>query len=189
MPASVVQICNLALAKIGSPSITALDEDSREARACSLTFPFARDEVLQLRPWASCVKRIALTLLDEAPAFEFTAAWQLPADFLELVRLGDDDNSTTNHRIEGRLLLTSTETANIIYTYRNEDTATYEPVLVDLIASRMAIDLALMVANSSSLAQGLTQLYEMKRQRARAVDGRSSGQPAYTYTSFVDSRG
>jgi len=188
MPASVVQICNLALAKIGSPPIASLDQDSREARACSLTFPFARDEVLQLRPWASCVTRSSLTMLDTAPLFEFKSAWQLPADYIDLVRLGDDDNAQIKHRIEGRVLLTNTDTARIIYIFRNEDTSTFEPVLSDLIASRMAIDLALMVANSASLANGLTQIYEIKRQRAKAVDGLSSGQPDFSFTSFVDAR-
>lgn len=189
MPASVVQICNLALAKIGSPPIASLDEDSREARACSLIFEFCRAEVIQIRPWASCVKRASLAKLDAAPLFEFTAAWQLPSEFLDLVRLGDDDNAAINHRIEGRVLLTATGTANIIYTYLNEDTSTYEPVLVDLIASRMAVDLALQVANNASMAQALTQAYEMKRQRAKAVDGQSSGQPAFASNSLVDARG
>lgn len=188
MPASQVQICNLALAKIGSPPITSLDEDSKAARACSLIYPFARDEVLQIRPWSSCVSRVGLTKLDAAPIFEFTSSWQLPADFIDLVRLGDDDNAQIKHRIEGRVLLTNTETANIIYIFRNEDTVTYEPVLVDLIASRMAIDLALMVANSASLAQGLTSIYETKRTRAKAVDGQATGQPDFTTASFVDAR-
>jgi hypothetical protein len=186
--ASVVQICNLALSKIGSPPISALTEDSREAQACSMIYEPLRDEVLQIRPWASCTKRVALAMLSDVPAFEFSAAWQLPADFLDMVRLGDTDNETINHRIEGRTLLTSTTTANIIYIFRNDDSGTYEPVLVDLIASRMAVDLAMTVAQSAAMAQALYTAYEQKRQRAKSVDGQANGQPSFTTVTFLDAR-
>jgi len=186
--ASVVQICNLALSKIGSPPISSLTEDSREAAACSMIYEPLRDEVLQIRPWASCTKRVALAMLDEAPAFEFTAAWQLPSDYLDLVRLGDTDGADINYRIEGRVLLTNTETANIIYIFRQEDSGTYEPVLVDLIASRMAVDLSMTVAGSGTMGQALYQAYEQKRTRAKSVDGQAVGQPSFTFTSLVDAR-
>jgi hypothetical protein len=187
--ASVVQICNLALSKIGSPPITDLGEGSREASACSMIYAPLRDEVIQIRAWPSCTKRASLALLSEAPAFEFTAQWQLPADFLDLVRLGDSDDVTLPHRIEGRALLTNTDTANVIYVYRNENSGDYEPVLVDLVASRMAVDLAMTVANSVSMSQALYQAFEQKRQRAKSVDGQASGQPNYSEQTLLDARG
>lgn len=189
MPADVITICNLALGKIGSPPITAIDDGSREARACALIFESCRDEVLQLRPWPSSVDRASLSLIDETPGFEYTSVYQLPPNFLDMVRLGDDDNANVPHKIEKqKRLLTNASTANILYIFRNEDPATYEPVLVDLIATRMAVDLALTVAMSTSLQESKTKQYEMQRQRARSVDGMTTGTPSFSVTTVIGSR-
>lgn len=186
--ASVIHICNLALAKIGSPSISSLDEESKEASSCGLLYESIRDEVLQVRPWPSCTKRDALALLDETPAFEFTYAYQLPSDFLDMVRFGASDDTTSPYRIEGRKVLTNISPAQCLYIFRNTDTAQYEPMLVDLIATRMAVDLALLVAQSSTMNAAQRQDYEVKRQRARSNDGWARGEPTYNTVTFVEMR-
>jgi len=188
MGASKIKICNLALSKIGGGVIADLDEGSAAASACALIYDDVRDEVMQIRPWASCVKRATLARLDESPAFEWANKYQLPPDFLDLTRLGDDPNDPRPYAIEGRALLTNESTAPVIYVFRNEDPGTYEPVLVDLIATRMAVDLAMSVAGNASLKTALGQEYEMKRQRAKAVDGQSTGQPNFTTVTWVEAR-
>lgn len=188
MGASQIKICNLALSKIGGGVITDLEEGSPKASACKLIYDDVRDEVLQIRSWASCVKRATLAKLADAPPFEWANAFQLPADFLDLSRLGTDPNVSPPYAIEGRTLLTNEGTAPVIYIFRNEDPGTYEPVLVDLIATRMAVDLAMSVAGNASLKTAVGQEYEMKRQRAKAVDGQSTGQPGFTTVTFVEAR-
>ena len=188
MGASQIEICNLALAKIGGGVITSLDEGSTAASTCKLIYGAVRDEVLQIRPWASCVKRASLAKLDEAPPFEWANAFQLSPDFLDLSRLGSDPNAQPPYAIEGRVLLTNEGTAPVVYVFRNDDPMTYEPVLVDLIATRMAVDLSMPVAGSASLKTALGQEYEMKRQRAKAVDGQSTGQPNFTTVTWVEAR-
>jgi hypothetical protein len=188
MGASQIKICNLALSKIGGGVMVSLDEGSTAAAACKLIYDDVRDEVLQIRPWASCVKRGTLAKLDDGPPFEWTNAFQLPPDFLDLTRLGSDQNASPPYSIEGRTLLTNEGTAPVVYIFRNEDPMTYEPVLVDLIATRMAVDLAMSVAGNAALKAALSQEYEMKRQRAKAVDGQSTGQPNFTMTTWVEAR-
>ena len=70
--ASQVDICNYALAKIGSTPIADLMEDSKEARSCLTIYALVRDEVLQVRPWPSCTARGGLQPLSDAPSFEFS---------------------------------------------------------------------------------------------------------------------
>ena len=186
--ADMITICNLALSKIGEPPISDLEEGSREARAVGLIYAACRDEVMQLRPWTSCVTRTSLSPLSDSPSFEYSYAYVLPSDFIDLVRLGESDDDQIAYKIESGMLLTDSETAYIIYIYRNENAGNYEPKLVDLIASRMAVDLALSVASNQSMSESKRQQYELGRQMARSIDGQTIGQPSFTFTSFVDAR-
>lgn len=188
MGASQITICNLALSKIGGGTITALDEGSAAASACKLIYDSVLAEVLQLRPWASCIARTTLARLAQPPAFEWANAFELPADFLGLVRLGADCNHSPPYAIEGRGLLTNEEAAPVLYVYLNNDPMSYEAALVDLIASRMAVELAMSVAGNASLKGVLAQEYEVKRQRAKAVDGQSVGVPDFVSDTFADAR-
>lgn len=63
-----VQICNLALQKIGTRStIAALTEDSNEARNCNLLYAPTRDEVLGMAFWNFARSTRTLALLKSAP--------------------------------------------------------------------------------------------------------------------------
>lgn len=46
-----VGVCNLALSAMGTATIESLDEDSAEARACSLWYEPTLNKVLRSRPW------------------------------------------------------------------------------------------------------------------------------------------
>jgi hypothetical protein len=65
---SDTEICNKALAKIGTRSdIASLDEDSNEARACSLIYATTRDEVLSMAHWNFAKRTATLSLIKSAP--------------------------------------------------------------------------------------------------------------------------
>ena len=54
--ASVVQICNSALNQLGASSITALTENSKNARICNERYETVRDAVYRSHPW-NCLLR------------------------------------------------------------------------------------------------------------------------------------
>lgn len=65
---SEVDVCNLALANIGTRStIAALTEDSNEARACNLWYATTRDEVTGMAFWNFARKTVNLSLIKSAP--------------------------------------------------------------------------------------------------------------------------
>ena len=66
--ASVVDICNLALAHLGDDAtISSIDppEGSAQAEHCKRFYTSARDTLLQLHPWNFASKRIALAELGD----------------------------------------------------------------------------------------------------------------------------
>lgn len=65
---SITQICNRALASIGTRStIASIDEDSPEAQNCKLIFEDTRDEILSMAPWNFARKTGTGTLIKSAP--------------------------------------------------------------------------------------------------------------------------
>ena len=56
--ASVVQICNSALNQLGASSITALTDDSKNARLCNERYTTIRDAVFRAHPWNCLIKRV-----------------------------------------------------------------------------------------------------------------------------------
>lgn len=65
---SIVDIANRALSGVGTRStITAFNEDSNEARAVTLLYDSARDQLLRMAPWNCATNYNILALLKSAP--------------------------------------------------------------------------------------------------------------------------
>lgn len=75
---SIVDIANRALSGVGTRStITALTEDSNEARAVTLLFDAARDQLLRMAPWNCATNYDILSLLKSAPGTPENPSQQL----------------------------------------------------------------------------------------------------------------
>jgi hypothetical protein len=185
---SKVTISNLALAKVGSPPISSMDEDIHEARCCNLIFEAHRDEVLQIRPWPSCTKRVKLQRIADSPAFGYQYAYRLPADYIDVQHLGTTASDKIPFEVEGNTLLTDAEEAPLKYTFRNTETARYEPGLVELIACRMAIVLAMTVAQNASMQVAKQQEFDKARMLLRVADGPATGHTEFEETTIVQAR-
>lgn len=92
MSYSEVEICNIALARIGiDRAIASLSEQSKEARNCARFYPLARDETLERVPWPFAVKTAALALIGDntlnnlLPGYGYS--YQLPADALTVLEV------------------------------------------------------------------------------------------------------
>jgi hypothetical protein len=84
MAKSDVELCNMALARIGiTMAITSLDERSKEAMQCKLFFEMTRDKVLGDAPWPFARRTALLQLTGDAPQ-RWGYSYQYPGDCLRL---------------------------------------------------------------------------------------------------------
>jgi hypothetical protein len=173
---SEVAICNMALASVGrGAQITALDEASQAARARKLRYPYARDAVLRAYDWNFAAKRAALAKNAVAPAFEYANAYDLPADCLLVRSVFDGD--AAKWVVEGRQILTDMgDPIFVKYTALVSDTTRFDSLFVEALAARIASDIAVQLSESTSRAQGLWQVYQLKLIEARRRDAQE-GQP------------
>jgi len=193
---SVVDICNEAMDLLGAATITALTENSKEARLCNRRFETVRDAVFRAHTWNVSIQRSSLALDTDTPAFGFAYQFSLPTDpyCLRVVSFWNSNvnndvaayDSNVMFKIEGRKVLSNEGTCSIIYIARVTDTEQYDPLLSSTIAHRLASETAYAITGSNSLAQSMYALYQARLSEARSMDA-LEGYPeqlqADTYTN------
>lgn len=165
MAQSETDICNLALGKLGEQRIASLNENTPAARACNLVYADTRDALLRSHRWNFAEKRQTLTELADEPAFGWAHQFELPADCLRVLELNDTefgDNLTDEYKIEGRAILTDTDSVDIVFTYRNTDVSTYDALFVKALAYELAIELSEVIRGTTSKTAELVQAYERR---------------------------
>ena len=165
--ASVVDICNLALATLGQEKIVALDDNTKKARLCNQFYPILRDEVLREHPWNSAMARISLAPLSTTPAYYYGYEYQQPADCLRVMKLED---VTAEHKIEGRKILAHSSTLKILYLKQITDPNEFDSMLVTTLAARIAWALALPITSSTKIQKETRADYHALLASARSID-------------------
>ena len=177
MAVSAVQICNMALAKIGNYSITSLDDATKEARACKVFYPFLRNEMLQSHPWNFAMSRADISAaLTTTPAFQWDYAYTLPADCLRVWELY---GSTAEWVCEDWQLLTNQDAEIYIrYIKLIETTGRYSPAFDSCLATRVGAELATKLADDKKMRlELLNELYTVQLPNAYALNAMEGNRP------------
>lgn len=177
--ASQVAICNLALLKFGSITITSITEDTREARACHSLWELTRDDLLYSYPWKFALLRYTLGApLAAAPEFEYDYQYTLPADCLRVFEMYE---STENWTVENGVFLCNRNSADddiyIRYIAKITDVSKYHPAFVKCMATALAAELAVKLKDDAKLRLSLLQELETYVARAYKLDA-IEGEPA-----------
>ena len=184
--ASEVQICNLALAKIGDQQITSLTENSKAGRLCNLVYEPLRDATLRAHPWNFAITRETLALHSVAPSYEYTAKFTLPVNFLRL--LGTDMVDTAEFVLEGSFILCNASTLIIKYVKQETDPNQYDWLFVEALSARIAAELAISIADSRTMSVDLFNLYGTKLSEARTADATEGTPDDITADTWLNSR-
>jgi hypothetical protein len=169
MAVSEVQICNLALSKIGDEfSISAIGEDGREGEQCELFFEHTRDHILQSHPWNFAIGRSALSQDATSPAFEYTNQFLLPGDFLRALSLYNEQEP---FKIEGDRLLTDASTANLVYIKKVTNTVLFPPLFTEILVTRLAAEMSQVISDDNALTERLFIESDKKLREAKRRDG------------------
>ena len=175
---SNVALANFALTILGEDRITSLDDNLKRARDVKALFDITRDSLIAGYNWSFAKTRIQLPALADPPAFEYALAFQLPADCLRIVFVGDyyAGLDLTNYRgapvkeftIEGRQILTNlSDPLNLQYIKRVTDSGQFSANFETAFACKLAYELAEPLSSSTSKKE--SALKEFDRAIALAV--------------------
>jgi hypothetical protein len=167
--ASKVEICNRALQKLGAKRITALTDDSVNARACNFAYDPVRLAELQAHPWAFAVKRATLAASATAPTHTKTRIFPLPADYLRLLPNDPEENfNTIEWQVEGNNIVTNDDAPlNIRYVADITDPNAFSALFREALSAKLALELAEELSQSNTKKRDLAELYDREIAKAR----------------------
>lgn len=188
--ASVVQICNIALTRIGqSKLIDSLAERSVAAEMCTLHYEACRDEVLRDFDWPFAEARVALAGIGQPPS-NWTFRYRLPDNCLKArsIAVPGTDYPTSEQRIPfkvvyasgGKAVVTNQEAAELIYTVKVEDSSYFDPLFVSALAWRLAAELAMPLTAKPDNYAAAMRNYKLAVSPAQAVSfNEGQGEPEH----------
>jgi hypothetical protein len=182
--ASNVQICNLALHRLGAQPITTIVApfNNELERKLGSMFPLLRDLEQGAYPWAFCRQRVQLAQSTSTPVFGWSYAYQLPTDFVGNPKTSDN----SNFKIEGDLLLSDQSSLYLSYTAVITDPTKFSAEFIELLVARIALELSYNLTDSASLTATMFEMYKKAQIEARNRAAMSSGTPDTTLETAND---
>ena len=190
--ASVVNICNSALNLLGASTISALTDDSKNARLCNQRYEPVRNRVFRSHAWNCLHKRVQLAQNSTAPVVEYDYAYLLPSDCLRVLKIhnGTTDSIATNldYKIEGRNIVTDIDTIFLIYIALDTDPNNYDTYLRESISHQLAADLCYAITNNATLANNYMARADERLREARFIDATENSLGTVEANEFTDAR-
>jgi len=119
--ATISEIKNASLLKLGvKPVDDFLVETTNEAKICNRLYPLYKRNMLSRRRWSFAMKRIKLASFSNVVEDEFKYAFDLPADFINLVSVFIDDKyqiAFPDYEMRGNKIYTNEGVLFIKYIY------------------------------------------------------------------------
>jgi len=181
---SEIEICNIALSLIGDDFIKSFEEETKQARFCSMFFSQITREVLHKCIFKESVKRSTLTKVANVDLSNtpWECAFQLPKDYIRVIKVNDggigDQIAGTpritilgvderDFEIEGDLLLINQEQCNIRYVHEITDFSCASPLLIKAIAYSLAARIAHAITGSMEIMERMEQKAAMVVKKAK----------------------
>jgi hypothetical protein len=176
-----IEICNLALHRIGEKSITTLSDNTAAATACSLFYARTVKALLTAYDWPFATTAADLGTATETDVSGWSYVYTLPADYLRGIRLEDqgqngsdtDDaaGATTlyDYEIRGASLYTDIEDAWLIYVQSITDTTLFPIEFEEALIFKLAADIAMSLTGDPQIESAMLTQYQTSVQMAQAI--------------------
>jgi len=185
---SKVQICNMALSRLGANTITSLTDSTSEAKLCNTLFNDLADRVMMQGSWTSTIKRASLARTTNTPAFEYSYEYQLPVDpkCLKVLEVSEYAPGSIEYRIEGDKLLSDNSTMKIRYIAQLTDSEDWDTMLTEAFEILLASYLAVPVMGDRKIARDLKEEYHQLVSLNLAIDGQQGSKEVLTSIDLTD---
>jgi len=190
--ASVVNMCNSSLNLLGASTISALTDDTKNARLCNQRYEPVRNRVFRSHAWNCLHKRVQLAQNSTAPIVEYDHAYALPSDCLRVLKIhnGTTDSIATalDYKLEGRNIVTDIDTVFLIYIALDTDPNNYDTYLRESISHQLAADLCYAITNNATLANQYMTRADERLREARFIDATENSLGTIESSEFTDAR-
>ena len=190
--ASIVDICNSALNLLGASTISALTDDSKNARLCNQRYEPVRNRVFRGHAWNCLTKRVQLAQDSSAPVVEYSFQYTLPSDCLRVLKVHtgvtDSIESDIDYAVEGRKIKSNEGTLYLVYIAIDADPNNYDTYLQESISHQLAADIAYAVTNNATLAKNYMERADERLREARFIDATENSLGTVESNEFTNAR-
>jgi hypothetical protein len=162
-----IQICNLALARLGDSRITALTDATAQAQYCSLFYTQTVEELQAEFDWQFCRKQVNLTS-GTAPISGYSLQYTLPTDFLRALRFGNVDSNENFgvwEIIAERIHTNLSSPVALDYIASVTDSTKFPALFVELLTIKLAGLLAMPLTGSKDLFGQMAEIFGATMQK------------------------
>lgn len=202
--ASKIGILNMALRRLGEQPIVAVDEGSEPANVFSDIYDILLDNELRQWSWPFATTTVELAQVSGEEPPDWGYVFQLPADYLQIVRLVDINAGTTiaywdflrrryspsniQWKIrEGKLYINTSE-VTLEYVYRQTDTEKYDAAFTLAWSRRLAMEAGPAITEREDMVQGIRNEYYSFISQARGNAGVESREDLKVSHEYVRAR-
>jgi len=176
--ASWTQICNRALGRLGSDTITDLSNGTQSAEYCGRFLPEAIEYVLGQWDFKFARKRIQLAMNVEQPAFGWKYQFNYPMDCIRLVKVYSEQASEdVPYQVENGKILTDADELQIIYIARPDDPNQMPQSVRKAISTHLAYLLATPLTSNEQLIALIAAESQAAVERAKKEDAEMNYDP------------
>ncbi len=153
-----IDLCSMALLKIGEAPIQSLLDDSASAKLSRTLFDVVIDGLLAVHPWRFAMREFKLTK-------NTSGAFLIPDEVLRVLKTGG--------KIIGNQIISDSDSVSIIGLVRVSPEC-FPAYFVSLAATRLAMEFCIPLSGNQSVFRMLTALYESELQTAKFTDSTTS---------------
>ncbi|GFM29270.1 hypothetical protein [Novosphingobium sp. PY1] len=203
--ASLIQLCNRALANVAKGQIASLNEDTLESREC---VRFAQPLLDEMISWSDNIplgrRRVVLAQVTNDRPAEWLYAYVVPNDMETPLGIrGVEDDATDlpeggpfnfplqagyplRFVFEGDKIYTNVETATLIYTASTVPASELGALMQKAFVDELAVRIATPLSKEPKITETLTRVAELSRARALAHEENRMGQRQTSYVSEAE---
>lgn len=191
-----IDICNKAILRVGgrmleqgSGNLASDSTISLESKICKLNYDLIRDIVTADRVWSFALESVILNTPDAVdPVFGYGFRFQIPSDSVNVWRVYYSASNALNANIQGltqqqaampwvvqgNYILANSEEIYVQYLRRLDrdgDLDLMSAGFIDTLSLRLAVELAIPIAQNNTLFAALNSEYEFRKLNSYAVNG------------------
>lgn len=167
-----IDLCSMALLKLGEKPIQSLREDSVAAQLSRTLFDPTVDTLLSMFPWRFATQLLVLNKNTEGDFI-------IPSNILRILKC--------DGKIIGNKIITSAETTEITAIVRIEPEL-FPGYFSTLVATKLALDFCIPLIGDMNIFNMMMALYEAEYQSAKFIDSTTSNQTNINDFSLINSR-
>lgn len=177
MPATITDVCNIALSHIDRGRINSLEDNSEEGKQCRIHYDHVRKRLLTAYPWdfATIVEKLA-ERTETAPGWQYCYGY--PAKCLLVKYVYDEEHARFKEMSPGefevmmfssftKVIATNVQEAYAEYTYDLTDPALFSEEFIGALGYMLAAELAMPLTGSANIQSNNLQQAQMALEAAK----------------------